>query len=64
MDVLYSGLMLTAFMLSLWTAVLVTAACVFFAPAALGRVPGTTSNPSSSSAFEKAASSKLVTRRS
>ena len=34
-DLLYSGLMLTALMLSLWTAVLVTAACFFFGRALL-----------------------------
>lgn len=32
-DVLNSGLILTALMLSLWTAGLVTAACIIFAPA-------------------------------
>jgi hypothetical protein len=31
-DLLYSGLIATALMLSLWTGALVTAACVFFAP--------------------------------
>lgn len=34
-DLLYSGLILAALMLSLWTAGLLTAACVFFAPAVL-----------------------------
>ena len=32
-DLLYSGLIATAVMLSLWTGALVTAACIFFAPA-------------------------------
>jgi hypothetical protein len=32
-DLLYSGLMVTAFMLSVWTGALLAAACVFFAPA-------------------------------
>lgn len=31
-DLLYSGLIVTAVMLSIWTGALVTAACVFFAP--------------------------------
>jgi hypothetical protein len=31
-DLLYSGLIVTALMLSLWAALLVTAACIFFAP--------------------------------
>lgn len=31
-DLLYSGLLLAALMLSLWTAALLTAACFFFAP--------------------------------
>lgn len=31
-DLLYSGLIFTALMLSVWTGVLLTAACVFFAP--------------------------------
>ncbi len=34
-DLLYSGLIFTALLLSLWTAGLVTAACVFFAPSVL-----------------------------
>jgi hypothetical protein len=34
-DLLYSGLILAALMLSLWTAGLLTAACVFFAPSVL-----------------------------
>jgi len=34
-DLLFSGLILAAVMLSLWTAGLLTAACVFFAPAFL-----------------------------
>ena len=32
-DLLYSGLIATAVMLSVWTVALVAAACVFFAPA-------------------------------
>ena len=32
-DLLYSGLIATAVMLSVWTGALVTAACIFFAPA-------------------------------
>ena len=35
-DLLYSGLILTALMLSIWAALLVTAACVFFAPNLFG----------------------------
>jgi hypothetical protein len=31
-DLLYSGLIVTAVMLSVWAAALVTAACIFFAP--------------------------------
>jgi hypothetical protein len=31
-DLLYSGLIVTAVILSIWTGALVTAACVFFAP--------------------------------
>jgi hypothetical protein len=31
-DLLYSGLMVTALMLSVWAAALVTATCIFFAP--------------------------------
>lgn len=31
-DLLYSGLIVTALMLSLWAAVLVTATCIFFVP--------------------------------
>jgi hypothetical protein len=32
-DLLYSGLIVTALMLSVWTGALLAAACVFFAPA-------------------------------
>ncbi|MGA9530040.1 MAG: hypothetical protein WBS24_18140 [Terriglobales bacterium] len=35
-DLLYSGLMFTAIVLSLWTAGLVTAACCYFASSVLG----------------------------
>jgi hypothetical protein len=38
-DLLYSGLIVTALMLSLWAAVLVTAACIFFAPSTSAHVP-------------------------
>jgi hypothetical protein len=31
-DLLYSGLIVTALMLSIWTGALLAAACVFFAP--------------------------------
>jgi hypothetical protein len=31
-DLLYSGLIATAIMLSVWTGALVTAACIFFGP--------------------------------
>ncbi|MFZ3341622.1 MAG: hypothetical protein WA609_06625 [Terriglobales bacterium] len=31
-DLLYSGLIVTALMLSLWTGGLITAACIFFVP--------------------------------
>jgi hypothetical protein len=31
-DLLYSGLIATALILSIWTALLVTAACIVFAP--------------------------------
>jgi hypothetical protein len=31
-DLLYSGLIATAIMLSVWTGALVAAACIFFAP--------------------------------
>jgi hypothetical protein len=31
-DLLYSGLIATALMLSIWTGALLTAACIFFAP--------------------------------
>jgi hypothetical protein len=34
-DLLYSALIVTAIMLSVWTGALVTAACIFFAPALL-----------------------------
>ncbi len=36
-DLLYSGLIATALLLSIWTGALVTAACVFFAPALFHR---------------------------
>ena len=39
-DLLYSGLIATALFLSLWTAVLITAACVFFAPALFASLAG------------------------
>jgi hypothetical protein len=32
-DLLYSGLIVTAIILSVWTGALVAAACIFFAPA-------------------------------
>jgi len=44
-DLLYSGLILTALMLSIWAALLVTAACVFFAPNVFGSsLPARVSN--------------------
>ena len=39
LDLLYSGLLLTAFMLSLWAAVLLTVTCMVFAPAFFAQVP-------------------------
>ena len=42
-DLLYSGLILAAVMLSLWTAGLLAAACVCFAPAFLD--PRVTNHP-------------------
>jgi len=36
-DLLYSGLIATALILSIWTAALLTAACIFFAPTFLTR---------------------------
>ena len=38
-DLLFSGLMLTAVMLSLWAAVLLTIACMAFASAFFDQVP-------------------------
>lgn len=38
-DLLYSGLIVTALMLSLWAAVLLTVTCMVFAPAFFGHVP-------------------------
>ncbi|MFZ0480174.1 MAG: hypothetical protein WAL71_13605 [Terriglobales bacterium] len=35
-DLLYSGLMFTAIILSIWTAALLTAACCYFATAVFG----------------------------
>lgn len=32
MDLLYSGLLVTAVILSVWAGALLTAACIFFAP--------------------------------
>jgi len=39
-DLLYSGLMLTALILSVWTGALLAAACVFFVPSLLGTGTG------------------------
>lgn len=39
-DLLYSGLLVAALILSLWTGALVTAACVFFAPYFFGAGAG------------------------
>jgi hypothetical protein len=52
-DLLYSGLMLTAAVLSVWTGLLLTAACVFFASAV--RRPGSASSASrpAKSAFDR-----------
>ncbi len=40
-DLLYSGLMFAALMLSLWTVALLTAACCFFTPALRVWIAGT-----------------------
>jgi hypothetical protein len=40
-DLLFSWLILTAIMLSLWTGALITAACFFFAPVLRAHIPET-----------------------
>jgi len=58
-DLLYSGLMLTALILSLWTAALVTAACFLF-----GRVLLEHRAPSDDTILEHSDCSKLAARSS
>jgi hypothetical protein len=44
-DLLYSGLMVTAVMLSVWVAALAAATCIFFAPTIFTPRPSRSASP-------------------
>jgi len=65
-DLLYSGLMFAAGMLSLWTALLLTAAFIFLSPSARKSVPGaaTISSSRNSAAYQNDGAEEATPSRS
>jgi hypothetical protein len=63
-DLLYSGLILTAAVLSLWTGALLAAACVFFASAVRSPMSASSSSQTPPAGFERSACSELRVRGS
>jgi len=63
-DILYSGLLVTAVILSVWAGVLLTATCVFFAPAIFGPASGSSEAQPSAARFDRLGRSKLAARSS